>query len=752
MKINPILLPQFGDAYDPHKVKTLVEELERLYSSLRSLNVPLLDEGNVFTGNMEIGGTLQWGGGTAIPSSDDVQRIFDTTPAETAAGVTPVNKQYPPGYVLRFIETFVSGTTDMTAAIQSALDSAPIVVFPDGVLMVSDTVRAPSNRMLFGSGKPLVTPNTYPTAPTFSGGTLIRMLSSVGRATNVLQIGTRDTPSNNVTLSDLGVDFNRARWSESGGDNDGEEMHSTAIGIYGSENVRLNRVAAADGYKHSVDVTAPDYGRGQSAATVYDDQPARYVWLNEVYACGAGDDNITTHQCEYVYINDCVSEHPTGEAVPGNSNPFEIDDGSRSVFITNCVGIGGDNGLQIKGHNDAPAPYDIVVNGFQAINNRLGVEVRHTGWYSATDTDLADETVDEDGNPFEFTGASPNARNLILNNITIVAPTNVTPNGTAGLGFGGFRLRSYENVIINNLIITDGVLGADGDFEPFDDISNNLIRIYSGARHVQMRNTAIYGFPDITPSGTAAFWVTSSFAGPMLVDGLTAIDGPSEIFRASGAAGPIQLDNYFILGDHPTVTPIILVGSNKRTEGGIISGYLRQSPAATGPLQELRKAAVTTGGSAGTPAPFLSMVWEEGVQDLGAGEGISLNFACNLVDNGAGVDFDGVDYPFGNIQFRKTIGDDSSAAHDFAIQLIEATDESAPRDVFSIQSTGAVSHGLASATATEIADIGDVINTANKFTGKQVIDTTNDRLLYASGVDAGDPWHVVDGSATVTPS
>lgn len=57
-----------------------------------------------------------------------------------------------------------------------------------------------------------------------------------------------------------------------------------------------------------------------------------------------------------------------------------------------------------------------------------------------------------------------------------------------------------------------------------------------------------------------------------------------------------------------------------------------------------------------------------------------------------------------------------------------------------------------SASATSIADVGNAINTTNKVAGKTVWDTTNNRLMRASGSAAADPWWVVDGSTSVTPS
>ena len=54
--------------------------------------------------------------------------------------------------------------------------------------------------------------------------------------------------------------------------------------------------------------------------------------------------------------------------------------------------------------------------------------------------------------------------------------------------------------------------------------------------------------------------------------------------------------------------------------------------------------------------------------------------------------------------------------------------------------------------ATAIADVADAINTANKVAGTIVLDTTNSRIMVATGDAADDDWAVADGSATVTPS
>jgi hypothetical protein len=71
---------------------------------------------------------------------------------------------------------------------------------------------------------------------------------------------------------------------------------------------------------------------------------------------------------------------------------------------------------------------------------------------------------------------------------------------------------------------------------------------------------------------------------------------------------------------------------------------------------------------------------------------------------------------------------------------------------FTAQQTVTSGLVLQSVAATAIADVGNAVNTANKVQGKVVYDTTNNRLMVASGSAAAAPWYVADGSASVTPA
>lgn len=58
---------------------------------------------------------------------------------------------------------------------------------------------------------------------------------------------------------------------------------------------------------------------------------------------------------------------------------------------------------------------------------------------------------------------------------------------------------------------------------------------------------------------------------------------------------------------------------------------------------------------------------------------------------------------------------------------------------------------LPTATAAELLDIGDAINTTAKAAGAAVFDTTNNKLKIATGGDANSTWVDADGTTAVTP-
>lgn len=59
---------------------------------------------------------------------------------------------------------------------------------------------------------------------------------------------------------------------------------------------------------------------------------------------------------------------------------------------------------------------------------------------------------------------------------------------------------------------------------------------------------------------------------------------------------------------------------------------------------------------------------------------------------------------------------------------------------------------LRTVTAAQLAAIADPVNTVGKAAGTIVFETTNSRLMVATGANANSTWVRADGSNAVTPS
>jgi len=59
---------------------------------------------------------------------------------------------------------------------------------------------------------------------------------------------------------------------------------------------------------------------------------------------------------------------------------------------------------------------------------------------------------------------------------------------------------------------------------------------------------------------------------------------------------------------------------------------------------------------------------------------------------------------------------------------------------------------LRTATSTQIAAIGDAVNTAGKAAGTIVFDVTNSKIKVATGANANSTWVDADGTNAVTPT
>ncbi len=437
------------------------------------------------------------------------------------------------------------GTNDDTAAIQKAINQSQgkgRINIPEGTFIVSETIIIPSNTHLSGEGKDSV----------------IKMKHDVGRNTTLMRTGERGVKKENIVLENFTLDFNRDRWGISGGetlkDTDGgdQDNDQTTLSICFSEYVLVKNIRCIDGYKHNIDVCAPRYPEDNNGST-YDNEPSRYVTLQNCFTSGSGDDNITTHFSSDILIKGCRSINPSGIRTPQNSNCFEIDDGSRNVTMINCTAVGGHKGLQIKGHGYAPAPYNVVVDDFKTYNNTTGVDIKHMDFETGIGT-----------------GKSPTARNVNLTNISVVAPRDFTSEGgVTEQAQRPFRISSYQDVKLVNIYVSDDTVDKADDFLASSTTrARGMVRVMEGVSNVLVKNLNIVGFA----ATTEGFWSSSSTKGPLVVDGFSSTDGPEKAFRCTGTGYTGSISHYMISGNQSSGEGIDVEGGIE-VGRGIVTGY-----------------------------------------------------------------------------------------------------------------------------------------------------------------------------------
>lgn len=92
--------------------------------------------------------------GTTVIESPSAPR-FKVTTAEIAAGVTPVNLTHPFGHVYRYGTNTIPGTTDMTVAIQTALDLKYCILPAETMLATANLTIDTTGTVIRGESKAL---------------------------------------------------------------------------------------------------------------------------------------------------------------------------------------------------------------------------------------------------------------------------------------------------------------------------------------------------------------------------------------------------------------------------------------------------------------------------------------------------------------------------------------------------------------------------------------------------------------------
>ncbi|KAA0957823.1 pectate lyase [Planococcus sp. ANT_H30] len=262
------------------------------------------------------------------------------------------------------------GKTDCTDAFKRALGKGRVQVeVPKGVYLVKG-LRLPSWTRLTGAGK---------------GATVLKLHPKVSRKTRLLTNRNYLMGNRNISVEGLTLDWHVERL--------GDVEKTSAGGNYSScltyAHVTFGWVKDVEALNpglHCFDITSPLYNyagdglRGKSGS--------RFVWLDGVSGSGFGDDGLTTHHSDYIFVTNSHFSDPSGRAHQqgfSNSNGFEIDDGSRYVWLVNNSSARCFGGIEIKAHANSSAASNVFISGHLSVHDNRSFNFRHIGHHKKED-------------------------------------------------------------------------------------------------------------------------------------------------------------------------------------------------------------------------------------------------------------------------------------------------------------------------------------------------------------------------------
>jgi len=343
------------------------------------------------------------------------------------------------------------GKTDCTAAFKKAIGQGQVkVVVPSGVF-ITKGIRLPSWTWLIGSGK---------------GKTTIKLHDKASKGTRLITNANHWRGNHHLLVEGMSLDWNVERL--------GDVAKTSTWGNHSScltfANVTYGWVKDVEGINpglHCFDISSTLYnyaGDGYRARG-----GSKYVWLDHVTGFGFGDDGITTHHSDYIFISNSHMCDPSGRAHQqgfSNSNGIEIDDGSRNVLLVNNSSARCFGGVEIKAHQNSSAASNVQIVGHISVYDNRAFNFRHIGHHKITDAE------------------SKSAFNIIAVNLAVIAPkfTELYQDSTPR----GMVVSAYKNVVVNHFTLV-------GD-PVYDYKGNPVIALQYRARNVILRNISVTNF------------------------------------------------------------------------------------------------------------------------------------------------------------------------------------------------------------------------------------------------------------------
>lgn len=419
------------------------------------------------------------------------------------------------------------GVYDCSNAFSAAIADGHVrVEIPEGTFIIRG-LKLPSYVHLVGKGKGLTT---------------LKLHEDVDASEWVITNADHDNGNQYICVEGMSLDWNAAR---QGGLVATGDIHSSCLTYAHVTYGWIKDVEGINPALHCFDITSPAYdysGDGNRAPN-----GSKYIWASGVSGYGFGDDGLTTHHSDYIFIENTYFHDPSGTAHPAdvaNSNGIEIDDGSRHVFITNGMSERCFGGLEIKAHKDSSAATNVHVDGYISINDNRSYNFRHIGHHLSTDPE------------------SLTAYDITANNLVSIAPifTNLYANSTPR----ALVISAYKNVSITNFT-------AIGD--PNYDYKNNpVIALQYRSRNINLTNINIRNFK--TASVDIRLYGGAQRTDKVNITGVTLYKSALQGIGVGGSIQNVNISNVNAVGENKTNSiALSCVNSQVNVNNFIQEGY-----------------------------------------------------------------------------------------------------------------------------------------------------------------------------------
>jgi hypothetical protein len=384
------------------------------------------------------------------------------------------------------------GSTDTTAALQAVIDEFPIIFLPAGVYVISDSLKIPSNRIIYGAQR---------------DQTIIQAALSMPNNLNLIM--SANTRTDGVQHTNYCENIHLRSFTVDGrGDERSivipNDTHGCNIKLSCTRDSSIRDIRSHDGVLHNIDVCASQYEPSWPAGS---DGDVNYVPLGPsqrivIADCishdSVRDDPITCHDSSDILIERCRA-YRTRPVTSGDIHGIEVDEGSYRVSITDCIVEDHNVGFQVKGHTNTTPSRDVHLTRCKAFRCRASFHIYHNNpasipagkvsWaknVSLIDCESHDVEPKPDVVPDDLITCSVKVsgyRNVEIRNLICRGGTGEYPNNLV-FDFGS------DDVIVDGVWAIDVCQGATGVGRGFITTASAYGQ---GSNRITVRNVTIEG-------------------------------------------------------------------------------------------------------------------------------------------------------------------------------------------------------------------------------------------------------------------